>query len=180
MSSPTQAVQPGIPSTSTSIVPVLGPEFENKVYYAKEAYFETRSGNLISKRCLIKGSDHIQISGKTILQEKLIIRGDLAQISLGKYVTLLEGVILKPSYKKHNGKIKFIPMEIGDYVFIEKNTIVSAAKIGSFTRIGKDCIIGHRSIIAENVIIADGSIVPPDTIVPAYSLYGGKPSIIDR
>lgn len=146
------------------------------MYYSKDAYFETRSGNLISKRCLIKGSDHIQISGKTILQEKLIIRGDLASITLGKYVTLLEGVILKPSYKKHNGKIKFVPMEIGDYVFIEKNTIVSASKIGSYTRIGKDCIIGHRCVIDENVIIADGSIVPPETHIPAYSLYAGKPS----
>ena len=93
-------------------------------------------------------------------------------------MTLLEGIILKPSYKKHNGKIKFVPMEIGDYVFIDKNTIVSAAKIGNFTRIGKDCIIGHRSVIAENVIIADGSIVPPDTVIPAYSMYAGKPSNI--
>ncbi len=91
-------------------------------------------------------------------------------------MTLLEGIILKPSYKKHNGKIKFVPMEIGDYVFIDKNTIVSAAKIGNFTRIGKDCIIGHRSVIAENVIISDGSIVPPDTVIPAYSMYAGKPS----
>lgn len=91
MSSPTSPAPPNPSSSipSSSVVPVMGPEFENKVYYAKENYFETRSGNLISKRCLIKGSDHIQISGKTILQEKLIIRGDLAQISLGKYVTLL-------------------------------------------------------------------------------------------
>ena len=43
-------------------------EFENRVYYDKEAFFETRSGNYINKRGLIKGSDHIQISGKTLIQ----------------------------------------------------------------------------------------------------------------
>ena len=88
---------------------------------------------------------------------------------------LLEGVIIKPSFKKTAGRIKFTPVEIGDYVFIDKNTIVQAAKIGSYTKIGKDCIIGQRSLISDNVIIADGTIVPPDTTIPSYSMYSGKP-----
>ena len=37
--------------------------------------------------------------------------------------------------------VKFIPLQIGDYVIIEQNSIISAAKIGSFVNIGKNCII---------------------------------------
>ena len=102
----------------------------------------------------------------------------MAQISLGKYTLFLEGVVIKPSYKRvSGGKLKFLPIEIGDYVFVDKNTIIQAVKIGSFTKIGKDCIIGQRSLISDNVIILPGTIVPPDTVIPSYSVYGGKPCI---
>jgi UDP-3-O-[3-hydroxymyristoyl] glucosamine N-acyltransferase len=37
--------------------------------------------------------------------------------------------------------MKFIPITIGDFVIIEANTIVSAAKIGSYVHIGRNCVI---------------------------------------
>ena len=42
------------------------------------------------------------------MQEKSILRGDLALIKLGKYVILMENVTLRPSYKKGKGKITSI------------------------------------------------------------------------
>ena len=40
---------------------------------------------------------------KAIMQDKSILRGDLALIKLGKYVILMENVTLRPSYKKSKG-----------------------------------------------------------------------------
>ena len=73
--------------------------------------------------------------------------------------------------------MKFVPVEIGNHVFIDKNTIVQAMKIGSNVKIGRDCVIGQRVIIAENCIILDGSIIPPDTNISSFSVYGGKPAL---
>jgi dynactin-5 len=94
------------------------------VYYNPEEYLETLSGNKLHKRALIKGSDQIQLQGKVIMKSGLIIRGDLAKVTMGKYVTLMENVTLKPSYKRAKQKLAFIPITIGDYVTIESNSII--------------------------------------------------------
>jgi hypothetical protein len=53
------------------------------------------------------------------MKEKVILRGDLAPIALGSYLSIFENVIIRPSYKKEaNGNIKFIPLAIGDNVII--------------------------------------------------------------
>ncbi len=59
-----------------------------KIYYNKNEYFETPSGNRINKRSLIRGTSKINLNGKTIMMERCIVRGDLAKITLGKYVIL--------------------------------------------------------------------------------------------
>ena len=70
------------------------------VYYNPDQYLETVSGNKLSKKSLIRGTDQIQPSGKTIFHDRIIIRGDLAIIKIGKYVVLHENVTLRPTYKK--------------------------------------------------------------------------------
>ena len=76
--------------------------FEKKVYYEDREFYETRSKNLIGKKCLIKSSNNIEICDHAILHQRLILRGDLAKVSIGKYVILSEMVIIKPPTKRQN------------------------------------------------------------------------------
>lgn len=62
--------------------------FQKKVFYFEKDYFKTKSKNLISKKCLIKNSANIEIYDHAILQEKIILRADLAKIFIGRYVIL--------------------------------------------------------------------------------------------
>jgi acetyltransferase-like isoleucine patch superfamily enzyme len=75
------------------------------------------------------------------------LRSDLSQITIGKYVILCENVIIKPPLKRQNNLLKFAPIDICNFVFIDKNAIVQALKIGNYSRVGKDCIIGQRVVI---------------------------------
>ena len=77
---------------------------------------------------------------------------------------------------KQQGKIKYVKQIIGDNVYIDKDCVINALKIGSNVQIGKSCVIGHRVQINDNVKILDNSILPPDTIVPPYTVYGGRPA----
>lgn len=61
-------------------------------------------------------------------------------------------------------------------MFVDKNTIIQAMKIGNYSKIGKDCVIGQRVVIGECSVILDGSIVTADTQIAPYSVYGGKPA----
>ena len=38
-------------------------------------------------------------------------------------------------------RVAFFPLHIGDNVFIEEDSVVNAAQIGSFVHIGKNCVI---------------------------------------
>ena len=35
----------------------------------------------------------------------------------------------------------FFPLHIGDHVFIEEESIINAAQVGSYVHIGKNCVI---------------------------------------
>ena len=51
---------------------------QHPLYYNKDHFFITSKGNKISKRVLIKGSEKINIEGKSIVQTGTVLRGDLS------------------------------------------------------------------------------------------------------
>jgi dynactin-5 len=112
------------------------------LYYEGNKFFVTSKGNKISRQVLIKGSDRILIDGKTIILTGCVLRGDLAQISMGYFCVVREECIIRPCYTKTQGRLKYSKMSIGDNVFIDKDTIICALKIGNNVQIGKSCIIG--------------------------------------
>lgn len=116
------------------------------------------------------------IEGKAVLQSGTILRGDLATIKMGQYVVVREEVVLRPTYTKSKGKLKYVTLSIGDNVFIDKGSIVCAIKIGNNVHIGKNCVVGHRAVIKDNCKILDNSVLAPDTVVPPFTVYGGRPA----
>lgn len=69
------------------------------------------TGNKISRKCTIQGSQNIVLGGKTILEAGVILRGDLRRagsgaavvLALGKYCRLGQGCVVRPSYKTYKG-----------------------------------------------------------------------------
>lgn len=65
------------------------------------------------------------MSGRCIFFHDVVLRGDLAKVSFGKYMVVHERVFLKPSFQYGYTKespakkvIKFLPLVISDYVEI--------------------------------------------------------------
>ena len=50
------------------------------------------------------------------MQNGVSMRGDLAPINMGTYVIIRDEVILRPTYSKQRGKLKYIGIEIGNNV----------------------------------------------------------------
>ncbi|KNZ45478.1 dynactin 5 [Puccinia sorghi] len=158
-------------------------------HYDKSTFIETVSlspldtGNKVSRKALISGSQNIILGGKTIIQHLVIIRGDLRRagvgnsvvIGIGKFCLLSERSVIRPPYKTYKGVFSYYPMKIGDHVHIGADTVVEAASIGNLVEIGKNCVIGRFSIIKDCVKIADHTIIPPGTVVASMSLYSGSP-----
>ncbi len=67
-------------------------------------------------------------------------------------------------------------MDIGENVYIDRGSVISAASIGSNVHIGKNCVIGHRAVIKDNTKILDNSVLAADTVVPPFTCFGGSPA----
>ncbi|RUS25293.1 trimeric LpxA-like protein [Jimgerdemannia flammicorona] len=163
------------------------------------------TGNKVSRKSVISGSQNIILGGKTVIQTDCVIRGDLRRtggghavvVAIGRYCLLAQGSIIRPPYKTYKGIFSYYPMKIGDHVTIGEGSIVEAATIGSFVHIGKNCVIrstrgtdffyivsaafprrdGRFAIVKDCCCIADNTIIPPNTVVPSFSVYEGSPGI---
>jgi|688.fasta_scaffold2578676_1 dynactin-5 len=70
------------------------------VYYKSNLYLMTNKGNKISKSVNLRGTAQITIDGKAVMQNGVSIRGDLAPITMKKYVIIRDDVIIRPTYSK--------------------------------------------------------------------------------
>ncbi|KAI8320512.1 dynactin subunit 5 [Martensiomyces pterosporus] len=151
--------------------------------YNRNEFIETDTGNKVSRRSLISGSQNIVLGGKTIVHNRCTIRGDLrraggshqASVLIGRFCSLGESSVLRPPYKTYKGVFSYYPLKIGDHVDIGENTIIEAASVGSFVKIGKNCVIGRFAIIKDCCEIEDGAVIAPNTVVPSFSVVAGGP-----
>ena len=58
------------------------------VYYSKSEYIETASGNKVSRNSILCGSQNIVLNGKTIIMAECIVRGDLANVRIGRHCVI--------------------------------------------------------------------------------------------
>ncbi|KAK4887563.1 hypothetical protein RN001_003834 [Aquatica leii] len=145
--------------------------------YDKSEYVETASGNKVSRKTVLCGSQNIVLQGKVIIQSDAIIRGDLANVRTGRYCIISKEAVIRPPYKQFSKGVAFFPMTIGDHVYVGERSAVSAAIIGSYVYIGKNVVIGRRCVLKDCCIIEDNAIIAPETIIPPFTRYGGSPGM---
>ncbi|KAJ3009968.1 hypothetical protein HKX48_007649 [Thoreauomyces humboldtii] len=152
--------------------------------YDKAEFIETDTGNKVSRKSIICGSQNIVLGGKTIIQRDCMVRGDLRRtgtghavvVAIGRYCFLGERSVIRPPYKTYKGVFNYYPMKIADHVYIGEGAVVEAAQVGSYVHIGRDAVIGRFAVIKDCCRILDGAVVPPNTVVPSFSVYGGAPA----
>jgi len=147
--------------------------------YDPNEFINTSNGqHKISKTAQIHGSQQISFVRKCILMNNAIIRGDLSTITMGNHSFIGEKTIVRPCSKIITSGVTYFPLRIGSHVIINENCIVTAAEIGDFVFVGKNSIIGQSSVIKNCCYIMEDSLLAPDTIAPPFSILGGNPAQI--
>lgn len=70
------------------------------IHYKQSEYIETASGNKVCRRSVLCGSQNIMLMGKTIIQSNCIIRGDLANVKIGRHCLVSSRAVIRPPFKK--------------------------------------------------------------------------------
>eukprot|EP00162_Nutomonas_longa_P002448 comp13086_c0_seq1/m.17726 comp13086_c0_seq1/g.17726 ORF comp13086_c0_seq1/g.17726 comp13086_c0_seq1/m.17726 type:complete len:176 (+) comp13086_c0_seq1:23-550(+) len=144
--------------------------------YKRDDYMEMPSGNKVSRLSHHYGSQRILLIGKSVLRENVLVRGDLANVKIGRYCHVGEKSVLRPAFKIMKGSGLCIPLTIGDYTTIGPNCVISAASIGSYVDIGENVVIANRCIVKDCSRILPNSVLGPDTVVPPFTVFGGTPA----
>ena len=168
---------------------------------------QTRSRNLVHRKATVCGAQHVVIDGRSIVHEGVVLRGDLAKISIGRFTTLGPHAILRPPHRlvrdedadavadrtrsRKGGRTRTPPTPspprrcgsrscpyTSAATSISARAVVEAARIGNGVTIGAGAIIGKSSILSDYVTVAPGAIVPPDTVAPPFALLHGVPAEI--
>lgn len=157
------------------------------------------TGNKISRRAQIHGTQRIILGGKTVIQGEAVIRGDLYRtttstssssadqpsttassvaINIGRYSYISKQVILRPPSRLHRGVHSYYPLKIGDHAFVGERAVVEAATVGNHVSIGKEAVVGAMAILKDFVVVLDGAVVPAGMVVPSWCVVGGRPARI--
>ncbi len=151
-------------------------ELPERIKLPHEYKYIEREQVKISKLLKSVRMSQIKVKDKNIYEDKVVLRGDLAQISFDKSVILCENVIIHPSLNKSNAPYEYRPINIGKYTFIGKNSIISSLKIGEYVYIGENCILSDRTKVENNVKILDNTFVPSDMELIEFGIYEGYPA----
>ncbi|OAA39434.1 dynactin subunit 5 [Metarhizium rileyi] len=163
---------------------------------AKGDYIETDTGNKVARKAILVGTQNIMLGGKTVIQPEVMIRGDLVRtapssssssssssaptsstaVAIGRYCFLSRGALLRPPGRLYKGAYTYMPLRLGDHVFVGQNTVVQAATVGNHVSIGRDCAVNEFAIVKDYVKILDGSVVPAFMVIPSFSVVAGTPA----
>lgn len=126
----------------------------------------------VSEAAYVVGN--VEIGENSSVWPGAVIRGDLASIKMGNYVTVQDNCVI------HSGS-PFVPPGdaiIGDRVHIGHGAVVNCVKVGNNVLIGMNATILQEAEIGDFCIIAAGSVVPRGMIIPDRSFVAGVPAEI--
>jgi len=105
----------------------------------------------------------------------VVIRGDVAPISIGKGTNIQDGSVLHVS---HAGKYapKAAPLTIGKGVTVGHKAVVHACTVGDYCLVGIGAIIMDNAVLEDYVMLGAGSLVPSGKVLESGYLYLGSPA----
>jgi len=136
-------------------------------------YIKTTTHNYVSRKATVDGAKQVEIKGRSILQDGVHVRGDLAVVRIGRYCEVGSNTTLEPPLHPLD-KSKRIPLVIGSHTRIGEDCQIHAAAIGSMVWVGDKVQLGSRVIIKDNCVIEDNVRLGDDTVVPPFTRISAK------
>jgi dynactin-5 len=106
-------------------------------------------GNLkISKKFFARGADKILLHSMNVVEDDVILRGDLGKISIGNSTIIDSGTVLRPSLNSITPPYEYKMLKIGSNCYIGKNCVICSLTIGNNVYIGEDCILVKKYFLS--------------------------------
>jgi carbonic anhydrase/acetyltransferase-like protein (isoleucine patch superfamily) len=110
----------------------------------------------------------IKINDHAIIWPGSILRAENAQINIGEYSTIFNGVMMFTRSQKS-------PIHIGRYCIVETGVTLFGCFMEDYVQILEGSLIFEESSVGEGAIILNDSQVPPGLTIPSRAVMKGIP-----
>jgi len=110
----------------------------------------------------------VKVNDNVIIWPGCIIRAENANINIGEYSTIFNGVILLTRTSKSS-------IHIGRYCILETGVTILGSFLEDYIQIMEGSILFEETSIGEGSVILNASQVPPGLVVPARAVMRGIP-----
>ena len=126
----------------------------------------------ISPNCYVDANStligDVIVNDNAIVWPGSIIRAENAQINIGEYSTIFNGVMMFTRSQKS-------PIHIGRYCIIETGVSLFGCFLEDYVQILEGSLVFEECSIGEGAILLNNSQVPPGLIIPARAVMKGIP-----
>ncbi|PYH45493.1 dynactin subunit 5 [Aspergillus saccharolyticus JOP 1030-1] len=159
---------------------------------SKGEYIETDTGNKISRRSLIHGTQHIILGGKTVIQSDAVIRGDLYRISSSQQQqqqqhkpTASTSTSTSTTSTTSASPNPSVAITIGRYSYISRQAILrppSRLHRGVYSfyplKIGDHVFVGERAVV-EAASVGNHVQIGRDAVVGSMAIIKDFACVLD-
>jgi carbonic anhydrase/acetyltransferase-like protein (isoleucine patch superfamily) len=110
----------------------------------------------------------VSVQPNAVIWPGSILRAENAQINIGEYSTIFNGVMMFTRSQKS-------PIHIGRYCIIETGVTLFGCFMEDYVQILEGCLIFEESSIGEGAILLNNSQVLPGLTIPARAVMKGIP-----
>ncbi|PWV08534.1 hypothetical protein C3747_89g39 [Trypanosoma cruzi] len=120
----------------------------------------------------------VRSSGFLLAGAKVVVRGEIASVTLADAVILCEECIVRPPLRSllNLNSIESSPLVIGSATVIGRRTVCEAKSVGSYVHVEDDCVIGEWVEVPDGVWLRSGCVVPSGMRLAPYVVYEGRPA----
>ena len=127
----------------------------------------------VDDTALVIGDVHI--GPESSIWPKVVIRGDIKEIRIGRRSNIQDGSVLHVSHDS-----EFLPggapLIVGDNVTVGHNVILHGCELQGDSLVGMGCIVMDRVVVKPHVVLGAGSVVPGGKVLESGYLYVGSPA----
>ncbi|ORC91016.1 trimeric LpxA-like protein [Trypanosoma theileri] len=154
---------------TSSSFPGLVYDKKNELIYDGVSHWSHNTAHLMGQ---------VKTIGLLLLEKKVVVRGDIAEITLGNAVILREQCVLRPPLRSllNRSVAESTPVIVGSMTVIGRRVVSEAQSVGNFVLIEDECVISEWVEIPDGVWLRSGSIVPSGVRLAPYVVYEGRPA----
>jgi len=116
----------------------------------------------------------VTIGESSSIWHQVVIRGDVAPITIGAFTNIQDATVLHGQLGKHS-------VTLGDYVSVGHGCILHGCELADHCFVGMGAMVMNGAYIGSHVLVAAGSLVPQGArFDEPYTLVMGRPAKVVR